>query len=186
MSARKPNRKGNAISTGQAAGVSRKVLDEFFSRTLEPGQFKDYCPNGLQVEGTGRIRRLVTGVTASLRFLQAAEQAGADAVLVHHGWFWRGEDPCLVGAKMARLKVIMRANINLFAYHLPLDAHPVLGNNAQLADQLGWSVSGRAGRDNLVFYTDLTKAVGAPQLSRKLTSRLGRKPLLVGSHAGLQ
>ncbi|MGH1359762.1 MAG: Nif3-like dinuclear metal center hexameric protein [Burkholderiaceae bacterium] len=170
----------------QTAAVPRQTLHDFFSRTLEPALFKDYCPNGLQVEGAGQVSMLVTGVTASLRFLEAAEQAGADAVLVHHGWFWRGEDACLVGAKMARLKVMIRAEMSLFAYHLPLDAHPELGNNVQLANQLGWSVAGRAGRDGLVFYTDLTDAISARQLTRKLTGRLGQKPLIVGEHAGLE
>ncbi len=184
MSDRKPNHKGNANKSGQTAGVSRQVLQDWFTRVLEPERFKDYCPNGLQVEGADRVRLLVTGVTASLRFLQAARLAGADAVLVHHGWFWRGEDPCLVGARMARLKLMVQAQMNLFAYHLPLDAHPVLGNNVTLARELGWSVDGRAGPDDLVFFADLKKPVSAPQMSRLLARRLGQKPLVVGEHRG--
>lgn len=175
MSAQKSKRKGNAKS-----GVSRAELQAWLNETLQPEGFKDYCPNGLQVQGSERISHLVAGVTASLQFLRAAKAAGADAVLVHHGWFWRGEDPRLIGLKYARLEVLMSAQINLFGYHLPLDAHPEHGNNAQLAERLGWPVSGRAGPGELVFYADLEHPISVDQLGRLLGKRLGQKPLLVG------
>ena len=179
MSAQKSKRKGNAKS-----GVSRTQLQAWLDATLRPDEFQDYCPNGLQVQGAEQINHLVMGVTASLRFLRAAAKAGADAVLVHHGWFWRGEDPRLVGLKHQRLEALMGAQINLFAYHLPLDAHPDHGNNVQLAHQLGWPVHGRAGPGELVFYADLATPMSPDQLKRLLSKRLGQKPLLVGSIEG--
>jgi len=163
MKAQKEKRKGNAKS-----GVSRVEFQAWLNETLQPEGFKDYCPNGLQVQGSDHIAHLVTGVTASLQFLRAAAAAGADAVLVHHGWFWRGEDPCLVGLKHARLQVVMSAQMNLFAYHLPLDAHPIHGNNAQLARRLGWPVTGRAGPGELVFFADLEQPISADQLGLSL------------------
>lgn len=186
MSAKKSKHKGNANRVEQPRSVERSALLAWFDETLQPGHFHDYCPNGMQVQGRGEIRRLVTGVTASLRFLQAAAASGADAVLVHHGWFWRGEDPCLVGAKLARVQATVSAELSLFAYHLPLDAHPLHGNNVQLAERLGWAISGRAGRDELVFYTDLDRPLSQAQLTRRIASKLGRKPLVVGEHASAQ
>src|SRR5690554_2961776 len=119
------------------AKLDRHELAEYLARTLDINRFRDYCPNGLQVEGRREIRLLVTGVTASLALLEAAVAAGADAVLVHHGYFWRGEDSRVIGQKQRRLKVLLNNDLNLFAYHLPLDMHPELGNNAQLALRLG-------------------------------------------------
>ena len=180
MTTAKTRRKGTA-----KPGVERAELMAWLQHTLQPEQFHDYCPNGLQVQGRARIGRLISGVTASARFIAAATAAGADAILVHHGWFWRGEDPCVVGIRHDRMKALLHADINLIAYHLPLDAHPQLGNNVQLAGRLGWPVSGRAGRDDLVFYADLERSVDAASLSRLLARSLGRKPLMVGEHAGL-
>lgn len=117
--------------------VERAQLQEALDELLEPWRFRDYCPNGLQVEGGGEVRRLVTGVTACQALLDAAVAWEADAVLVHHGFFWRSEDPCLRGMKGRRIATLIRANINLFAYHLPLDVHPALGNNAGLGRALG-------------------------------------------------
>jgi dinuclear metal center YbgI/SA1388 family protein len=107
---------------------------------LRPGDFRDYCPNGLQIEGRSRVARLVTGVTASQALLDAAVEAKADAVLVHHGYFWRGEDPVITGIRKQRIQTLLQHDISLIAYHLPLDAHPSLGNNAQLALKLGFEV----------------------------------------------
>jgi len=112
---------------------------------LEADRFSDYCPNGLQVEGRREVRRVVSGVTASLALIEAAIEARADLLLVHHGYFWRGEDPRIVGPKQRRLGLLLGARINLLAYHLPLDAHPLHGNNAQLAARLGLAVDGRFG-----------------------------------------
>ncbi len=180
MTTEKSNRKGTAKPS-----VDRDELLGWCQQTLQPEQFRDYCPNGLQVQGRRDIRRIVSGVTASARLIEAAAAAGADAIIVHHGWFWRGEDPCLVGIKHARLQALMRAQINLIAYHLPLDAHPQLGNNVQLAARLGWPVDGRAGEHGLVFHGDLAQPVSAAALTRSLSRRLGQKPLVVGEHPGL-
>lgn len=118
-------------------------LTQYIADLLAVDRFKDYGPNGLQVEGRKEINRIVSGVTASLALIEAAIEAQADAILVHHGYFWKGEDPCLVGMKAARIRRLMQAEINLLAYHLPLDAHAELGNNVQLARCLGFNIEGR-------------------------------------------
>lgn len=123
----------------------RDVL-ALLDRTLEPQRFSDYCPNGLQVEGRADVRKVVTGVTASQALIEAAVARGADALLVHHGYFWKGEDARVVGMKKARLKTLLNHEVSLLAYHLPLDAHPELGNNAQLARVLGLTIDGRWSR----------------------------------------
>lgn len=122
--------------------VAIRELDIHLNALLEPEAFRDYCPNGLQVEGHRPIRKLVTGVTASQEFLDAAIANNADAVLVHHGYFWKGEDQRITGMKRRRIATLLEAGVSLWAYHLPLDAHPTLGNNAQLAKRLGWKVTG--------------------------------------------
>ena len=103
---------------------------------LRVTEFSDYCPNGLQVEGKENIEKIASGVTASLACIEQALEWGADALLVHHGYFWKGEAPQVTGMKKARLKALLNANVSLLAYHLPLDAHPQIGNNAQLAQRL--------------------------------------------------
>jgi len=118
--------------------VSLAEFQTTLDALLKPGEFRDYCPNGLQVEGRDSISTLVTGVTASQALIEAAVARGADAILVHHGYFWRGEDPTVTGIRRNRLKMLLDHDINLFAYHLPLDAHPQLGNNAQLGLKLGF------------------------------------------------
>jgi len=122
--------------------VSRRVLVSALDELLTPHLFSDYCPNGLQVEGRAEIRRVVTGVTACQALLDAAVEARADAVLVHHGYFWKSEDARVTGMKRRRLATLLRHDINLLAYHLPLDAHPELGNNVQLARRLGLVLTG--------------------------------------------
>lgn len=102
----------------------------------------DYCPNGLQVEGRPQVMRIVSGVTASQALLDAAVEAQADLVLVHHGYFWKGENPCITGMKQRRLKTLLKHDISLLAYHLPLDLHAEVGNNVQLARQLDITVEG--------------------------------------------
>jgi dinuclear metal center YbgI/SA1388 family protein len=119
-------------------GVARAQLAAALDGLLEPQRFKDYGPNGLQVEGRPVIRRLVSGVTASLALIDAAVAVQADAILVHHGLFWRGQDGCVTGWMKQRLARLLQHDINLFAYHLPLDAHGWLGNNVQLAQVLGF------------------------------------------------
>ncbi|MFM9879691.1 MAG: Nif3-like dinuclear metal center hexameric protein [Burkholderiaceae bacterium] len=118
--------------------TTRLDLLHAFDTLLEPARFKDYCPNGLQVEGRMQVGKLVSGVTASLALIEAAIAAEADAIFVHHGLFWRNQDGCVTGWMRQRLKRLLARDINVYAYHLPLDAHPVLGNNAQLGVQLGW------------------------------------------------
>ncbi len=164
--------------------VTPAQLQQALDGLLEPHRFNDYCPNGLQVQGREAIGTLISGVTASQRFLEAAVAAGAHAVLVHHGWFWRGEDPRIIGARHRRLATLMQADVNLFAYHLPLDAHPELGNNAQLAARLAWPIHGRTGRDELVFWGDLATGVTPTGLARQLADALGRAPLMVGEPPG--
>ncbi|MFP5506777.1 MAG: Nif3-like dinuclear metal center hexameric protein, partial [Gammaproteobacteria bacterium] len=120
--------------------IELRELVGYCDTLLSAGTFQDYCPNGLQVEGRGEVRRLVSGVTASQALVDAAIAAGADAVLVHHGYFWKGEDPGVTGMKRRRLAALLAADISLIAYHLPLDAHPEFGNNARLGAVLGFPV----------------------------------------------
>lgn len=117
--------------------ASLQSLQQLLDTILRPEKFEDYCPNGLQVEGKADVARLITGVTASQALLDAAVDMNADAIMVHHGYFWRGENAQIVGIKRKRIATLIENNISLFAYHLPLDAHPVFGNNARLAELLG-------------------------------------------------
>ncbi|HVL57525.1 MAG TPA: Nif3-like dinuclear metal center hexameric protein [Burkholderiaceae bacterium] len=168
-----------AIAAGRGA-VGRAELAEHLDAVLEARQFRDYCPNGLQIEGAERIERLVCGVTASAALIRAAIARGAHALLVHHGYFWRGEDPRLTGTRRERIALLLRHDINLFAFHLPLDVHPQLGNNAQLAQRMGWRVDLRGGDDELVCLHALDAPLAASELAERLQARLGRAPLLVG------
>jgi len=115
----------------------RSEFELLLNQTLSPNRFKDYAPNGLQVEGKKEISRVVTGVTASQALIDAAIEYKADAIFVHHGYFWKNEEPQIVGMKYRRISALIKNGINLYGYHLPLDAHPVLGNNAGLADAIG-------------------------------------------------
>ncbi len=127
----------------------RTELLTAFDALLQPERFKDYGPNGLQVEGRAQVGKIVSGVTASRALIEAAIEVGADTLLVHHGLFWRGQDGCVTGWMKQRLSLLLAHDINLFAYHLPLDAHPTLGNNAQLAQQLGWVTESHFGEQEL-------------------------------------
>jgi len=162
--------------------VSRDTLLETLDSLLQPAFFNDHGPNGLQVEGRQRVRRLVTGVTASRALIDAAIDAGADAILVHHGLFWRGQDGCVTGWMKQRLARLLAHDINLLAYHLPLDAHPALGNNAQLALRLGVSVlegaPGRFGPQSLGFM-GLRHCASAAALAAHVQQSLGRAVTLV-------
>jgi dinuclear metal center YbgI/SA1388 family protein len=163
--------------------VDRGSLAAYLEQTLDITRFRDYCPNGLQVEGRAEIATIVTGVTASLALLEAAVEAGADAVLVHHGYFWRGEDARVVGPKHRRLKLLLRQDINLFAYHLPLDAHIELGNNAQLARRLDLHEEGRFGENELGWIGRAPSARNVGELAAAVETALGRAPLLIGDAA---
>jgi dinuclear metal center YbgI/SA1388 family protein len=129
--------------------TDRQEFQAALTSLLQPERFKDYCPNGLQVEGQYEVRKIVSGVTASLALIEAAIAANADTILVHHGIFWRGHDGCITGWMRRRLALLLGHNINLFAYHLPMDAHPEWGNNAQLGQRLGLQATGRFGEQEL-------------------------------------
>lgn len=168
--------------------VSRQQLADWLEDTLQAPRFKDYCPNGLQVEGKATISHIITGVSATQALLQAAVQAGADAVLVHHGWFWRNENPCVRGPKRARMALALQNDLNLFAYHLPLDAHPTLGNNAQLARVLGLQVERDdrgapvvCGPDGLIWTGKCTAGTTLENFSKHVCKSLQRQPLVVGN-----
>lgn len=150
-------------------------------RLLQPELFQDYCPNGLQVEGRRTVRRLVTGVTASLALLEAAVAADADAILVHHGYFWKNEAPVVTGMKRRRLGLLLQHDISLLAYHLPLDAHPQYGNNAQLAARLGIATTGglQAGPRPIGNVGRLAEPLSLAAFAAHVEQRLGRRPLTV-------
>ena len=162
---------------------TRRQLTAFLDDLLEPERFRDYCPNGLQVEGRDHINHLVTGVTASQALIEAAIERGADAILVHHGYFWRSEDPCIVGIKAKRIRSLIAHDVSLLAYHLPLDLHVELGNNAMLARLMG--IADGQPLDPLdtntpVFVGHLTTPMTLPQLADVLHERLGREPMVIG------
>ena len=158
-------------------------LVEYLDRLLEPAKFRDYCPNGLQVEGRAEVRRIVAGVTASQALLDDAVAVQADAVLVHHGYFWRGEDGRITGMRKRRLATLIENDISLLAYHLPLDAHPTLGNNAQWAAALGWQPEGRFGEQDIGWVGTLPQPQTVADLATALTGALGRAPLVIGDPA---
>ncbi len=168
--------------------TTRQILLNTFDQILEPARFKDYGPNGLQVEGRAEVGRLVSGVTASLALIDAAIAARADAILVHHGLFWRGQDGRVTGWMRQRLGRLLAHDINLFAYHLPLDAHPEWGNNAQLAATLGLVAEGRFGEQDLGFLGRFAPGShdslpDADALARHVGQALGRAVVCVGGDA---
>ena len=160
--------------------MKREELVSYLDRLLEPTKFKDYCPNGLQVEGRGEVGRIVAGVTASQALLDAAVARGADAVLVHHGYFWKGDDGRVTGIRRQRLGTLINHDINLLAYHLPLDAHPEFGNNAQLALGLGWLPEGRFGEQDIAWLGTLAEPADLATVSGNVERLLGRVPLVIG------
>lgn len=160
-------------------GVDRDVLLRALADELEPQRFQDYCPNGLQVEGKQHVRRVVSGVTASAALIEAAIRCNADLLLVHHGYFWRGEDPTVTGMKRRRLQMLLQHDLNLVAYHLPLDAHPRLGNNAQLAQRLHFQVDGPLRDDGVGFVGQMLDPCAPEVLCERLADVLGREPLWI-------
>lgn len=156
------------------------VLLDYTNQLLDPARFSDYCPNGLQVQGRAEVNLLVSGVSASLAFIEQATEAGADAVLVHHGWFWKNEDARVIGTKHTRLKFLLERDISLIAYHLPLDAHAELGNNVQLAQRLGFELQGWFGQQNIAAYGRLPRAMSLQGLSEHVQTVLDRAPFVVG------
>ena len=160
--------------------VKINELTHYTQQLLQVERFKDYCPNGLQVEGKIEVRKIVTGVTASMALLEAALQANADLILVHHGYFWRNEDARIIGIKRNRIAFLLKNDLNLLAYHLPLDAHPTLGNNAQLGKVLGIEIAGFAGESNIVAYGNLQSPVKLYDFKKHIEVRLQRSPLVIG------
>jgi len=159
--------------------MQRDDLARYLDERLEAARFRDYCPNGLQVEGRAEVRRIVCGVTACQALIDTAVVNKADAILVHHGWFWKSEDHRILSFRKRRLATLLAHDINLYAYHLPLDAHPELGNNVQLALRLGWSVTGRFGEQQLGFLGSC-EAITAGDLAARMGKSLGRMPQLIG------
>jgi len=167
--------------------VHRQQLAQALDQLLQPARFKDYGPNGLQVEGRDEVRRVVSGVTASRALIEAAIADGADTLVVHHGLFWRGQDGRVTGWMKQRLALLLAHDINLFAYHLPLDAHPELGNNAQLARVLGLQADARFGEQELGFLggrTDSGAFADASALATHVGRALGREVTMVEGRPG--
>lgn len=163
--------------------VSTAELSKYCDELLESRRFSDYCPNGLQVEGKPTVLRLAAAVTANQAVIDEAIRWNADALLVHHGYFWRGEDSRVIGLKRHRLQALLGADINLLAYHLPLDAHPQLGNNAQWAKRLGIAAIEAldpADKQGVGNVGDLPEALKLAALCDRIEAVTGRRPLLVG------
>jgi dinuclear metal center YbgI/SA1388 family protein len=148
-------------------------LVEYLDVYLQCAQFKDACPNGLQVSGKTQIRKIIIAVTAAQSVLDVAAQSSADAVLVHHGYFWKGETPCIVGVKRKRLATLLQHDMNLLAYHLPLDAHPVVGNNVQLSLQLGITKINRL-ENGLLYTGEFIEPLPGPLLQAAISQTLAR------------
>jgi dinuclear metal center YbgI/SA1388 family protein len=156
--------------------VTRNELESHLAALLQVERYRDYGPNGLQVEGIATIRKVVSGVTASLALIEAAVGQRADTIVVHHGLFWRGQDTRVVGWMQRRLKLLLAHDINLFAFHLPLDAHPELGNNARFGARIGLRADARFGEQDLGFLGDAGALTGLPGLARALHDALAREP----------
>lgn len=158
-------------------------LEKIINDLLLVSQYHDYAPNGLQVEGRQNINSIVTGVTASQLLLDKAVELNADAVLVHHGYFWKNEPQTITGIKYKRIKTLLNHDINLFGYHLPLDGHPLLGNNAQLASLLGIQIEPNDDVTNLLYKGSLSEPVTAKQFQARIEHQLQRPVLFCGDNA---
>lgn len=163
-----------------------KALVNYCDKYLKTNEFKDYCPNGLQLEGSDEVDFMVTGVTASEALIDKAIGLNAQAILVHHGYFWKGESQALVGIKANRIKKLMQNDISLLAYHLPLDAHPVVGNNVQLGALFDIQIKGSfynvSGKD-IALYGDVKEAVELDGLVANISRLLGREALSIQGSA---
>jgi len=167
--------------------ISLSELVNYTDQLLAIGDYQDYCPNGLQIEGRGEVQRIVCGVTASQALIDAAVEARADLLLVHHGFFWKGEPAPITGIKQKRIKALLDNDISLLAYHLPLDGHATLGNNAMLARQWNLEVEGRFGAGpsgGLAMYATLDKSISLSGLAEQVGNSLSREPLVIegGEH----
>ncbi len=155
-------------------------LRDYNASLLQTNLFKDYCPNGVQVEGRAEIKRIATGVTASQQVVDEAIAWGADALLVHHGYFWRNEDAAIVGFKKRRIASLIWSDVSLLAYHLPLDAHAELGNNAKLGQLLGIRPTGRFGEQDIAWVGELEQSLCLQQFTRQIGQVLQRPPQVIG------
>ena len=164
----------------------RVEIECYLNTLLEVGKFRDYGPNGLQVEGREGIGKIVSGVTASLALIEAAVERQADAVLVHHGLFWKGHDGRITGWMKKRIELLLAHQINLLAYHLPLDAHPQLGNNAQFGQRLKFTADGRFGEQELGFIGTPSQPLTPAALAALLKFRLNRDPTMIDGAPGRQ
>lgn len=162
-------------------------LENILNQHLESFKFKDYCPNGLQVEGRDKLQHIVTGVTACQALIDKAIELDADGILVHHGFFWKNEAEVITGMKRRRIQALLKHDINLYAYHLPLDVHPELGNNAQLAKRLGLSLTrGLEAWDprSVAMVGKLDEPVSGSEFAARIEKVLGRQPLHIAGHTG--
>lgn len=156
-------------------------LEFIVNQQLNTAAFSDYAPNGLQVEGRAEVQKIITGVTACQALLDEAVARQADAILVHHGYFWKSEPAVIKGMKRNRLRTLLANDINLYGWHLPLDAHQTLGNNAQLAELLDIRVKGEV--QPLVCWGELAAPLSGEQLASRIEHALGRRPLHCGDNA---
>lgn len=163
--------------------INHKALENYLNKLLVTDKYSDYAPNGLQVEGKSAVQRVVCGVTASQELIDQAISVQADAIIVHHGYFWKGENLTLTGMKQKRIKSLLNHDINLYAYHLPLDGHAVLGNNAQLAQSLGITNAAAIAPFDVMWCGELS-SVSAEAFTNTITQALDREPLLIngGNH----
>lgn len=164
--------------------ITNLELNSYLQNFLAVANFDDYAPNGMQIEGKFEIRRICTAVTASLDVIREAVAKQADALLVHHGYFWRGENPVICGMKYQRIANLIEHHISLFAYHLPLDCHPTLGNNACLAKMFNLTdiKMHKVGKiANLLWSGKLTEPLTAKFFTEQLKLKLGREPIHIGN-----
>ena len=158
-----------------------KKLCQFCDEYLKVDEFNDYCPNGLQVEANSEVAHIVCGVTASQALIEAAIEQGADTLIVHHGYFWKGEPQPVTGYKGKRISSLIKNNINLLAFHLPLDAHPEVGNNVQLGRIMEWQVSASFGEQSLVLEGALSQAQTLVEISRQIEAKLETRTLSISA-----
>lgn len=165
--------------------IQLKDLLSYSNNVLEIERFNDYCPNGLQVEGKAEVKKIVSGVTSSQALIDAAIEEKADVLLVHHGYFWKGENAQITGLKYKRIRSLIESGINLLAYHLPLDAHPLYGNNAKLAEILDLEIAGSfpSGNDAVGMYGTLKSPMSAADFSQKINMALDREPVHIGENS---
>lgn len=157
--------------------LNNYVLLNYLDQALMPENYQDYCPNGLQIEGTSNIKRIIGGVSLSMELIDKAIDDQAEAIIVHHGIFWRKDDYTLIGVKKQRIEKLIQHKINLYAYHLPLDNHITLGNNIGLARLLEIEVQGQCGEQGLIWYGQLARAIPLIEFCQIIADKLDRQPL---------